>query len=391
MTGPFYLAELPCNIVTMPTFRDTGDVPVRKDGRRVFVALPFGNSRSDYIWKTVEFICSGLGLEASRADQFRQPRSIMEDIWEEIRRAGIIIGDLTDLNSNVLYEVGLAHATCDSVILLYQLGQKLPFDLAGQRAIPYSLSTSEEKKQFSDHLWNVLNDLKPSLVPSVIDGKVARSQSTLLDLGDLLQHTPAELSRECVWFSGFLSTLAISEREQFLPDEQEYRDALLKDRNLLIELARKGCPLRLIISPPNPGRHDDFVAEGLETTISRLSTLLEFLTNSREPALANMQFAISPVRQKHLYIIGHISVSEGFKIRLERGYQLTLRQDKPDAIAASIAAHSILFDKLKEDTLQTYAIGQSDADLNTRLRNCAVDALTRSLRSASNGFGLALP
>jgi len=77
--------------------------------------------------------------------------------------------------------------------------------------------------------------------------------------------------------------------------------------------------------------------------------------------------------------------------RFIAGYQLTLRQDKPDAIAASIAAHSILFDKLKEDTLQTYAIGQSDADLNTRLRNCAVDALTRSLRSASNGFGLALP
>lgn len=53
----------------------------------------------------------------------------MDDTWEEIRTAGIIIGDLTDLNSNVLYEVDLPHATCDSVILLYQLGQKLPFDL----------------------------------------------------------------------------------------------------------------------------------------------------------------------------------------------------------------------------------------------------------------------
>lgn len=373
-------------IITMPTLRDASDTAVRKDERRVFVALPFGNSRSDYVWETVVFICRGLGLEASRADQFRTPRAIMDDIWEEIRRAGIIVADLTDLNSNVLYEVGLAHATCDSVVMLFQKGQTLPFDLAGQRAIPYSLSTSDDRRRFSDNLWTVLNDLTPSSVPAVIDGKVARSQSTLRDLGRLLDYTPAELSRECVWFSGFLSTLAISEREQFLPDEQEYRDALLKDRDLLIELARKGCPVKLIISPPNPGRRDDFVSEGLDTTIARLSTLLEFLTNTREPALANMQFAISPVRQKHLYIIGHISVSEGFKIRLERGYQLTLRQDKQDAIAASIAAHSILFDKLKEDTLRTYAIGQPDADLNTRLRNCATDALSRSLRSANDSF-----
>lgn len=348
----------------------------------VFVAMPFDDPRSEELWETVDFVCRHVGLRAVRADRFRRTGSIMRDVREGIHRAGIVVADLTGLNANVLYEVGLAHAESENVVLLCERPPALPFNFADQRTVFYSWKTADDRKRLTDDLWDLLQRLRPPIVPSVIEGKVPRSQSTIRDLRALLDLSPKRLAGECVWFSGFLSTLAIDESETFAPEEDEYREALLEDKRLLIELARKGCPVRLIISPPHPGRVDDIWAEGRETTILRLMTLRAFLTNENEPALERMEFVVSPFRQKHLYIIGQISVSEGFKIKLERGYQLTLRQDNPDAVSVSIAAQEILFNHLKKYTYDTYA-SQDLRQSSRTLRDCAIEALTVGFNTAN--------
>jgi hypothetical protein len=350
-----------------------------QDPRAVFVAMPFNTPHSEDLYVIVEHVCKQIDLQAIRADRFVKAGPITRDIREAIARAGIVVADLTGLNPNVLYEVGLANADYDRVIILHDGGTKLPFDLNDQRAISYSLSTPRDRMNLHQNLWAALSDMKPSTVPLIIEGKLERSKRAIQDLQRHLQSPATQLASEPVWFSGFLSTLAISERERFSDDETEYRDALLEDKRLFIELAR-GCPIRLIISPPHPGKIDDAIAEGKEVTIQRLETLLAFLSNVNEPALKSMEFAVSPFRQKHVYIVGNISASEGFKIKLDRGYELTLVHEHPEAISASISAQRILFERLKRNTLLSYN-GPNPPDSREALLKCATAAIEASLQT----------
>ena len=99
-------------------------VPIRKPFKEIF---------EDHIKKVAE----ELGLVCRKADDAFAPRVIMEDIWEQINRAGLIVADLTDKNPNVFYEVGIAHTLGKDVILIAQSEQDIPFDLGHIRCIKY--------------------------------------------------------------------------------------------------------------------------------------------------------------------------------------------------------------------------------------------------------------
>ena len=56
----------------------------------------------------------------NRAQDLSSARNILADIVQGIEGATIVVADLTDLNPNVFYEVGIAHALQKPVILLTQ-------------------------------------------------------------------------------------------------------------------------------------------------------------------------------------------------------------------------------------------------------------------------------
>jgi len=76
----------------------------------------------------------------------------MEDVWEGICRARVVIADLTAKNPNVAYEVGLADAIGKDVILLTQTEKEVPFDFLRSRLIPYKDSISGSNKLKKDLL-----------------------------------------------------------------------------------------------------------------------------------------------------------------------------------------------------------------------------------------------
>jgi hypothetical protein len=279
----------------------------------------------------------------------------------------------------VLYELGLAHAITDAVILLCAQGQKLPFDLSGLRCIFHDLSTVSGQEALYGELSKALDTIKPSDVPTtVIRGKLERTRSLTADLRILASYPEAALSRECVWFSGFLSALATSEEEKFDPGDIERRDALLTEKRMLLELARRGCAVRCIIAPP---RKDDLLEARMETASCRLRTLLALLKDTSEPALERIEVVVSPFRQKNYYVVGHICTSEGFKVGLEKGYDLTLRQTGRDAVNASIAALSTVFEELRSGTLAKFGGGQSGRESRQLLRSSVIRALEESLNN----------
>lgn len=103
----------------------------------VFVIMPFEENHialydhlKNHFSDDFEFINGG---------DLDNQQNILQDIIEGIYKADIIIADLTGLNPNVFYEMGLAHAMNKKVIILTQNIGELPFDIKSYRANEYSM------------------------------------------------------------------------------------------------------------------------------------------------------------------------------------------------------------------------------------------------------------
>lgn len=341
-----------------------------KERDRIFVAMPFKDVHSADLLSVIDGVCKIRGLNLRRADSSSLPDLIVADILEEIERAEIVVADLTRWNANVLYELGIAHVRCDSVILLCQEGQVLPFDLASIRVIFFDLASYDGKVALADRLGRTLDEIRVVGPPTTIKSVLERTRLITADLQTLARRPDDELSKEVVWYSGFLSSFAISSQEPFPPEEAEYQKALMLEKDSLVALARRGCVIRCIITPPSP---DAILRGRLDIACCRVRALREFL-KSRDEALKNIYWAVSPYRQKSLFLIGHIALYEGYKRGFQRGFGLTLRQTGLDAINACSSLYEVLFDYQSTYTLAKFAAGQSD-DRQEALRLSAIKCL----------------
>lgn len=75
----------------------------------------------------------------TNAGDLDNQQNILQDIVEGIYKADVVIADLTGLNANVFYELGLAHAMNKKVIIITQDIGELPFDIKSYRANEYSM------------------------------------------------------------------------------------------------------------------------------------------------------------------------------------------------------------------------------------------------------------
>lgn len=316
---------------------------------RVFVAMPFDAIHSDVLWKIIRGVCDIHGLNVRRADSSVYPNPIVADILDELERAEIVIADLTGLNPNVLYEVGIAHVRCDSVVLVCKRGQILPFDLGNIRCIFFDFDQENGRVEFADRLGKTLNALKAIGPPIVITSQIDRTIHITRDLQRLSNLSDEELTREIVWYSGFLSSFAISKDEKFPPEGKELHRLLLDEKDAMTSLARRECLIRCIITPPSA---EFLMLARIEYALDRVINLLKFL-ESNDPALKYIEWAVSPYQQKNLYIIGRISCFEGFRKEVHSGYALTLRQTGL-AVASNTSLYEALFERLVEDILRPY-------------------------------------
>ena len=105
-----------------------------KQQRRCFVLMPFSPSFDD-VFATVKATAQSVGLECWRADERHTAGIVIRMIQDDIKRADVVIADLTGGNPNVFYETAFAHMTKDprAVILLAQNDDDVPFDLRAMR------------------------------------------------------------------------------------------------------------------------------------------------------------------------------------------------------------------------------------------------------------------
>jgi hypothetical protein len=79
-----------------------------------------------------------------RADRMHAPGQIDAQIIRHLLEAELVIADITLLNPNVFYEIGIRHASNAAVIHMVRAGDYIPFDLKLFRHVPFSVATPQK-------------------------------------------------------------------------------------------------------------------------------------------------------------------------------------------------------------------------------------------------------
>lgn len=102
---------------------------------------PFAAPLGDYYEKIYRPAIDKAGLRAVRADaDLFGTGKIMDQVWNGINSAKVLVAELTSRNPNVFYELGLAHAMKKPVVLVSASQEDVPFDLQHIRVIYYDMS-----------------------------------------------------------------------------------------------------------------------------------------------------------------------------------------------------------------------------------------------------------
>ena len=92
---------------------------------------------------------------------------MVEQIWEQIQKAKVLLADLSGKNANVFYELGLAHAAKKPVVFTSSVVEDVPFDLRHLRVIIYDIREPEWaprlRESISDYLRNAMKEPEKSI------------------------------------------------------------------------------------------------------------------------------------------------------------------------------------------------------------------------------------
>jgi hypothetical protein len=155
---------------------------------KAFIIMPYGSEFDKIFNDLVKQPLEESGYEVIRADSILDQHNILKDIIRNIAEADLIIADLTSINPNVFYELGIAHAMQVPTVLLSQSIEDVPFDLKSYRVIVYStryydatelprklIEITDKAKNNNLSFGNPVSDFLP-------EARIKRSENKKIDL-----------------------------------------------------------------------------------------------------------------------------------------------------------------------------------------------------------------
>lgn len=102
----------------------------------VAVMMPF-NAAFNAVHEGIRRACTAAGYRCLRVDDIWEESTVIQDIFNLIFRAHVVVVDFTGKNPNVMYETGIAHTLGKHVVPISQSLDDVPFDMAHHRILKY--------------------------------------------------------------------------------------------------------------------------------------------------------------------------------------------------------------------------------------------------------------
>lgn len=166
-------------------------------GKKCFVIMPFGKKPVDGVefdfdnayHELIEKAIEGLGIDCERCDEILDTGSIHKKMFRGIFDADVSVVDITSLNPNVFYELGVRHALHEHVTLVIGKSsnlQKIPFNINGISILGYEIETPEQaeanRKKIRNLILNGLDKLSPdSIVHDALPDLRIERKSKVID------------------------------------------------------------------------------------------------------------------------------------------------------------------------------------------------------------------
>jgi hypothetical protein len=154
------------------------------DAREVtcFVIMPFGSGQDaeehkaryrDIVQRALdklnaELKDSGWSVRTLMANAADRTGRVTDGIIQDLRASDLVIADLKGLNANVMYELGIRHATRHGTIIMAPKGLKIPFDIQDEHVFKYeerSLASAQLQLRLSHYLDALKSDKLPADSP----------------------------------------------------------------------------------------------------------------------------------------------------------------------------------------------------------------------------------
>lgn len=152
-----------------------------------FAIMPFGE-KTDADGKVIDFdaiydelivpavagdvmkAAGGPPIECIRCDRIDQSGWVHRQMIESIHKSEVVVVDLSTLNPNVFFELGVRHALRTRVtVLLCRAGTKTPFNLQGFKVIRYDAQTAESRQEAQHAIASyIVNGLKSDATDSLV-------------------------------------------------------------------------------------------------------------------------------------------------------------------------------------------------------------------------------
>ena len=141
------------NVFTVPEFSVEADLAA--------VMMPM-HAEFEPVFRAIKKACGRSALRCLRADDIWEDSAIVQDIFNLVFRAQVIVVDFSGKNPNVMYETGIAHTLGKHVVPLAQSLDDVPFDLRHHRVLRY-LSNTEGLAQLESRLVTRLKSIAPQV------------------------------------------------------------------------------------------------------------------------------------------------------------------------------------------------------------------------------------
>lgn len=86
-------------------------------------------------------------FHVKRADEDPRPGLIDAQMINDLLTANLVIADLSFLNPNAFYEIGIRHMAQKPIVHMQRDGEDIPFDLSLYRAVKFSLAQYQQQEE----------------------------------------------------------------------------------------------------------------------------------------------------------------------------------------------------------------------------------------------------